>query len=400
MKGKIAAQILGICLLLVFLPLGSVLATSSNAQLQQYVSDLQNDSHNFKLREKIIKLVLNMETKPSTPDEYVIWKTKGFADVEKAHSAADFDHAYEAFLKASIKAPWKAEIYYNMGLVLEKAGKPGKASSNYKLYLIAKPGAKDRVEVLAKIKKLNSAFKREEKENTEMAAKYGGRHTDLSFGFKDMYIYGGISLDMPVGQGGSNRTIGMKVLTNGTFENKLGIFDVTEPVNALSVEYDLNGRGTQYVNIHIGSVNDNLILVMKDVGAGDIDILLSPSGSSFPNAHTSLKELLKERAQQAVSAGYEVSMGNQRFYVFAQGGFGAAYLLFYPESVSSALENDIEQDLNPKFIVPWGNYQDKGGAEGNLKAGNKTFIGNINGEQYYFDPSLRRIVDASGNIVH
>ena len=56
-------------LLLVFAPIHSLWAQSSQSQLADLVAQLQNSPDDQELRKKIIKLVLTMSTKPEMPDE-------------------------------------------------------------------------------------------------------------------------------------------------------------------------------------------------------------------------------------------------------------------------------------------------------------------------------------------
>jgi tetratricopeptide (TPR) repeat protein len=127
-----------------------VQAQTPQETLNQYVSDLQNNPNDNALREKIIKFVQEMKSEPIAPDDYSILKGKGAYFFKQAQNSDDYKTAVDAFSQASLKAPWKAEIYYNLGLAQEKAGLSDDAIINYKLYLLADPSA-NRDEILAKI---------------------------------------------------------------------------------------------------------------------------------------------------------------------------------------------------------------------------------------------------------
>ena len=62
--------------------------------------------------------------------------------------------------KESLLAPWLADIYYNLGVVQEKAEEREDAINSFNLYLFAKPHAKDRTKVLEKIGSLKYEAKK------------------------------------------------------------------------------------------------------------------------------------------------------------------------------------------------------------------------------------------------
>ncbi len=163
MKVKFALGLLISSVLSLFFIISPAIASSPKTQLKQYVSDLQNDPNNQELREKIIKFVLSMNTKPNLSDEFVIQKGKAFHAMKSAQNPEDFKNAANEFEKASLLAPWRADIYYNMGLADQAAGMADEAVQSFKLYLVAKPHANDRAAVLEKIGEVEDAGEKKKK---------------------------------------------------------------------------------------------------------------------------------------------------------------------------------------------------------------------------------------------
>lgn len=135
--------------ILAFLSAGPTRALTPQAQLQQYLTQLQTTPDDQDLRLKIIQLA--KKVKPPTPDAYAIQKGSAVQFFKQAQSPADYHKAVDAFRQASLLAPWKADLYYNLGLAQEKAGLSDDAVKSYQLYLLANPKAKDKEVVLGRI---------------------------------------------------------------------------------------------------------------------------------------------------------------------------------------------------------------------------------------------------------
>ncbi len=102
-------------------------------------------------REKIIKLVLQLNPPPAVPDEVISYEGRAEAAVKSAAKQDDFMDAAKEYRKALRAAPWVASYYFNLAVVLEKAGQPAEAIRQFKLYLIAAPAAQDATDVKKKI---------------------------------------------------------------------------------------------------------------------------------------------------------------------------------------------------------------------------------------------------------
>lgn len=79
---------------------------------------------------------------------------RGLAAVEMAKTPDDYERAISEFEKARSLAPDWADVFYNLGLVQEKAGKYGDAVTTLKQYLRLAPNAEDAAMVRNLITKL------------------------------------------------------------------------------------------------------------------------------------------------------------------------------------------------------------------------------------------------------
>ena len=126
-------------------------AQTPHETLTQYIADLQKNPNDNALREKIIRFVQTMSPAPIVPEETVKYEGRAEAAVRNAKTPQDYLDASKEYSKALLLAPWVASYYFNLGVVLEKAGKPGEAITNLRLYLLAAPIAPDVREVQKKI---------------------------------------------------------------------------------------------------------------------------------------------------------------------------------------------------------------------------------------------------------
>lgn len=164
--------------------------------LAHYVSALRSASEGssaeLHLREKIIKLALNIKPPPAIPDEVIGYEGRAEAAVQYAKTPEDYLDAAKEYKNALRIAPWVASYYFNLAVVFEKAGKPNEAIQNLKIYLLAEPNASDAREVYKKIKGLEYLI--EKKARVEKAEKEKKGSLELlsgkwkaSFLFKGLY---------------------------------------------------------------------------------------------------------------------------------------------------------------------------------------------------------------------
>jgi tetratricopeptide (TPR) repeat protein len=116
-----------------------------------YVNALQSvsegSSKDLELRERIIKLVQKIQPPPVVPEEAERYMARARAAVKAAKNEQGFLRAANEFKQALKTAPWLADGYYNLGVVLDKGGKYPDAMQNLRLYLLASPNATDVKEV-------------------------------------------------------------------------------------------------------------------------------------------------------------------------------------------------------------------------------------------------------------
>ena len=137
MKRKIILK-MGTVLLLLWGTPGGVRAAGPQAQLADWVAQLQGSPQDQELRKKIIQLSLKMTAKPEIPDGVNQLLGQAKYVMKQAKAPGDYKDAVEAFKKASLLAPWSGDIYYNLGVVQEKADEPADAL-NASIWILTEP---------------------------------------------------------------------------------------------------------------------------------------------------------------------------------------------------------------------------------------------------------------------
>jgi hypothetical protein len=124
---------------------------SGKAKLVDLVAQLQKGPDSPELRKQIIQLVLKMKEKPKTPETVKTIMANAKAIVQNAQSPADFKQAADVLHQATLLAPWSGVLYYNAGVLREKANELPNAINDFNLYLLAEPNAKDSQKVMDRI---------------------------------------------------------------------------------------------------------------------------------------------------------------------------------------------------------------------------------------------------------
>lgn len=144
--------------------------------LKYYQAALQSaaegTSTDLRLKEKIISLVQKLSPPPAVPEEAERYMARGRAAFKAAKNPSDYEEAVTEFKRAARAAPWLAEVYYNLGVTLDKVGRYDEAIRNLKLYLLAAPNAPDTKEVRSlvfEIEYRQERAQREVREKTEEA---------------------------------------------------------------------------------------------------------------------------------------------------------------------------------------------------------------------------------------
>jgi tetratricopeptide (TPR) repeat protein len=131
--------------------------------LQHYLTALQDLPENppvgvdQSLREKIIKVVLQLNPSPAIPEEAIRHLAYAKAAVEEAEKDAKSSHLNDAVneLQQALRiAPWWAQGYQGLATVLQKTNRPGEAAHALQLYLLADPHAANAQDVQMEIYKL------------------------------------------------------------------------------------------------------------------------------------------------------------------------------------------------------------------------------------------------------
>lgn len=108
-----------------------------------YVAALQSvpegSADDQRLRETIIKLVQKLSPPPAVSEEAERRMARGLAAVKAATDEQGFRRAADEFSAAVKTAPWFADGYFNLGIILDKAGKHADAIRNLKLGILAAP---------------------------------------------------------------------------------------------------------------------------------------------------------------------------------------------------------------------------------------------------------------------
>lgn len=140
-----------------------------------FVAALQKTTHggadDKRLRERIVSLVRGMSSPPLLPEQFDRYMARGRAAVKHANTPNDFADAAAEFEKAARLGPWVANVYFNLGIVNEKAGKYDDALRNFELYLLAAPGASDVRDVKASMYDIEFRRDKQRKEELDRIAK-------------------------------------------------------------------------------------------------------------------------------------------------------------------------------------------------------------------------------------
>lgn len=132
-----------VLLLLTTSPLAQAQQGSSYDQLQQLTAKLQQSPNDDALRTQVIKLAASLDMLPAAPPQMDEFSGQAKFILGHATSLADFSNAADAYVKASLLAPWVADNYLNAAVSLEKANRYADALRFYQFYLLAAPDAPD-----------------------------------------------------------------------------------------------------------------------------------------------------------------------------------------------------------------------------------------------------------------
>lgn len=139
-------------------------AQSPRETFKQSVADLQQNSSDDKLREKVIQSAAALDPAPAVPEDARRFLIEGMTLHQEAKSPEDEQVALDSFAKALQIAPWWGDIYIGQSVSQELTGQFEAAEKSLRFYLLSNPGeekarsAQDHIYVLeAKLKKAHAA---------------------------------------------------------------------------------------------------------------------------------------------------------------------------------------------------------------------------------------------------
>ncbi len=124
----------------------SLPAAADEARLRQQIKVLDatpaGGTPEKKVLHEIGVLMQGLQAKP-IPEEFHRRMARGETALGAASDKGGLKRAADEFRAATQAAPWRAEAYYNLGIVQDKAGLYDAAMRNLKIYLAATPDASD-----------------------------------------------------------------------------------------------------------------------------------------------------------------------------------------------------------------------------------------------------------------
>ncbi len=139
-------------------------------QLRQMVQQLQQQPNNAALREKIIKLVQEVNPAPAIPEEAERRMARGMAAFKGAQSPSDYRDAVREFELATLAAPWYGDAYFNLGVAQDKAQLYEDALRSLRLAQLTSPASKEIRELIYEVEYRNEKAHSPEAEAARQAA--------------------------------------------------------------------------------------------------------------------------------------------------------------------------------------------------------------------------------------
>lgn len=131
------------------LPAQSLAGTRED--FDRLVREVQSSPSDVALRERVIAAALALKPPPTVPELALRFEGRAEAAISQASKPQDYLNAAREYREALRIAPWQTNTYFNLGIVLEKAGHFDEAIRNFRLYLVGNPNARDRNEVIKRI---------------------------------------------------------------------------------------------------------------------------------------------------------------------------------------------------------------------------------------------------------
>ncbi len=132
---------------------------ASRAEFDQLVRQLQAKPADNALRERVIKMALELTPAPAIPEAARAAFVEGTTITKAATDANQQKLSVESYQEALKRAPWWGDAYYNLAVAQELAGQFAAANTSLKFYLLTKPGEKEAREAQDRIYALNAKIK-------------------------------------------------------------------------------------------------------------------------------------------------------------------------------------------------------------------------------------------------
>ncbi|HEY4355623.1 MAG TPA: ankyrin repeat domain-containing protein [Acidobacteriaceae bacterium] len=307
--------------------IASSATTDSQADFQNLMTQFKGHSENDALRTAIINLALKQH-RPAPADAEAA-AGRGAYIFKSAQSTDDTLKAAKEYLTALELAPWVANYYYNLCLVLEKSPYVAEALHACKLYMVAAPKAADAAAMQQHIAGLQYAV---DTNRTSLKQRTAYIH---SRGIEDLYRYGGISGIV------SGHDIAMKLFVDWSAAPPRYQLDIRCFINSevYGFTYDLVSTDTT-IRICIPLVSMHLIV--KPEGAGFVELSDAAGGS----LRATFDDLFNAKQKTMAEAVMFQSEGNQdqHFYIaYEQGGSDlkhAGFLMYESDCNGGILKKD------------------------------------------------------------
>ena len=126
------------------------------------LTQMKSPGVDFRLRQKIIAIVLRLEVPPATPEQAERAMTIARAAQAEATDESGYDKSLQHYAEALRYAPWLPDLYFNLGVLYDRKGWFNDALRSFRLYLLAAPGAEDAQKVKERIYLLEDKLKEQQ----------------------------------------------------------------------------------------------------------------------------------------------------------------------------------------------------------------------------------------------
>lgn len=148
---------------------------ASRTEFDQLVQQLQAKPSDNGLRERVIKMSLELKPAPAIPEPARAAFFEAAGITKAATDPAQQKMAVKSYQDALKFAPWWGEAYYNLAVAQELAGQFEGAKATLKFYLLTQPGEKEAREAQDRIYALNGKIKVADSKKTAPAQSAGSR---------------------------------------------------------------------------------------------------------------------------------------------------------------------------------------------------------------------------------